>query len=207
MKMKTKSKTESKSKTKSNHPIVVSVDYLVDEINNLDGTKLVSITSLTPVQLLRDTGNPYIHGHTEKNIWKLSKISAMIGNFSYSKIINNRLKQEWASSTTHYPIPPRFVAKKRAWGISRTGQPFVEHRGNENYALRVIVNKVLSKPTFYEIKKDGKHVLLTNDVAKWIRKNKPPKTQKLLKNKVVYRDYWPENILEIKINGKHLIIR
>jgi len=195
-------------------PIIVSVDDLIDEINVLrkrvtavstikGSTELVSFTAFTPVELLRDTGNPYL----ERNIWKLSKVSAIVGNFSYTKIINNRLKQEWASSSSHHPVPPRFVAKKRAWGISRVGQPFVEHRGDENYALRVIVNKVLSKPIFYEIKTDGKHVVLRGNVGKWVRKKNPPKTQKLLKNKVIYRDYWPENIREIKINGKHLIIR
>lgn len=153
-------------------------------IESIRGVSFASIRSVTQLDM-RKTGNPF-HG----KISKVSKVLAIVGNWSYEQSLINQAKRE--------NVETEFEIKPRKWGVRLNDSGIVEHNGR--LYLECKIQKCFDSRIVWS---DGRY--LSHDEIDSVRSfmpiRKESSTQDSIEKKIILRDYAFDSIRKIKLGG------
>lgn len=164
--------------------IHMSVEEFLSCITDLRGVTPISFCAKTDARL-RKTGNPL-----NLPVFKKSVVNGMVG-YNYENSVNRqRLREDGV---------PDFEAESRKWGV-RIHPSIVEHKGK--YYLTVKVQKVLEDPTYFDA---NGNELPKASVAPFLAPISSNPRQELA-NEVIHREYSVDNLVDIRIDGKDIVL-
>lgn len=160
----------------------MNMTQLYTKICGIKGVTFASIVTET-VPDMRKTDNPYF-GKVKKH----TRLSAIIGNWSYENSVKNQFARE-GLDTTEVEIKPR------KWGERIKGTSIVEHKGS--YYLEAKIEKYLES---YYTDEQGNRIDKELILPYLKIRDSESSTQESLEKKVILRDLKFESIREITFN-------
>lgn len=164
--------------------LTINQSELRNVIESIRGVSFASIHSVTRLDM-RKTGNPFAG-----KILKVSKILAIVGNWSYENSLINQAKRE--------NVETEFEIKPRKWGFRLNDSGIVEHNGK--LYLECKVEKSISSRIVFD---DGRFIPNKDIeiIRSFIPIRKESSTQEPIEKKIILRDYAFDSIRKIRLNG------
>lgn len=165
--------------------MIINQAEFADIVRNIRGVSFARIDSVTEFRM-RKIDNPFVG-----QVIKVSRILAIIGNWSYEQSLINQANREGIE--TDLKIKPQ----PRKWGM-RLDNGLVEYNG-KLYLETKVERSIGSKIVF----RDGRFIPSNTmaQIKSFETKSAPSKTQDIIEKKVILRDYAFDSIRRIKLNG------
>ena len=159
---------------------------LINAVQAISGASFIGIDTHTDVKLTGGQKNPQ-QGRVTKRMTGATCMAFTNQNVNaYKEMVQRRLDAEGKD-------PEDFKLSERSWGVRIPNMPIVEHNGS--YYLEVI----FLKPGKVEYLLDG--VVVPESAIQGLPVKQEGK-QGNLEDKVIFRDFKAESIIELRINGR-----
>lgn len=167
-------------------PTYVTMNELVVIMSRVKGSVIATITAITE-PAMKKTNNPFIN-----RVQKRTVQNVML-NFTYENSVNSQREKEGNEE--------EFIAHPRKWGQRIQGTPIVDHKGK-----MYLETKPNGKAQSTEWFLDGQPTNLAI-FQHFLTIPNSNKEHQGVEKEIKVRDFAFINIAEVKMQGKHYIVR